>query len=140
MALQSAIALCLAFCAFFLLSESPRWLAFKGRKEEASRAWDKLGVSDAEREKDLLLNPTTMNDTPTPPAEVNKLGFFAKMRRDLVASIAMFGKDSRRPMLLGVFMMSMQQMSGIDGVVYVRIPTSTFQAPQAVSSCAHTDD
>ena len=121
LALHSTIAVCLAFCSFFLLSESPRWLAFKGRKEEASRAWDKLGVSEAEREKDLLLNPTTMNDTPAAPTQTNKLGFFAKMRRDLIESMAMFSEGSRRPMLLGVFMMSMQQFSGIDGVIYVRI-------------------
>ena len=97
-------------------------------------------MSDAEREKDLLLNPATMNDTPPHPAGANELGFFAKMRRDLAASIEMFNKDSRRPMLLGVFMMSMQQMSGIDGVIYVRIAASIFQSPQAVSSCACTDD
>ena len=138
--LHSTIALCLTFCSFFLLPESPRWLAFKGRKEEASRAWDKLGVSDAEREKDLLLQPATVNDTPLPPAGANKLGFFAKMRRDLIASMEMFNGGGRRPMLLGVFMMSMQQMSGIDGVIYVRTSASTIQAPQTVSLCACTDD
>lgn len=30
-------------------------------------------------------------------------------------------KDARKPMVLGVFMISMQQLSGIDGVIYVSL-------------------
>lgn len=121
LAFQSAIALFLAVASSFYLPQSPRWLAYKGRREEASLAWDKLGVSNAEREKDLLQNPTAMVDAGSRPTEAPKLGFFDKTRRDVAASIRIFKDDSRKPMLLGVFLMSMQQLSGIDGVLYVRL-------------------
>lgn len=129
LAFQSGIALFLAVASSFYLPQSPRWLAYKGRREEASLAWDKLGVSNAEREKDLLQNPTgiavqnptVMVDARSTPTEAQKLGFFDKTRRDLTASIRIFKDDSRKPMLLGVFLMSMQQLSGIDGVLYVRL-------------------
>ena len=130
LALQSGIALLLVFSSFFYLSESPRWLAYKGRKEEASRAWDKLGVSSAEREKDLLLNPATTDDTAPRPTEVTKVGLLGRMRANVVTSIKIFGKGTRKPMFLGVFMMSMQQLSGIDGVIYVSLhpsPLKKFQ-------------
>lgn len=32
---------------------------------------------------------------------------------------ATFGKEAKKPMILGIFLMSMQQLSGIDGVIYV---------------------
>lgn len=119
LALQSGIAFFLALA--FHLPQSPRWLAYKGQREEASLAWDKLGVSNAEREKDLLQDRPAMVDAVLRPTDALKLGFFDKIRRDLIALIRIFGKDSRKPMLLGVFLMSMQQLSGIDGIVYVRL-------------------
>ncbi|MCJ1469428.1 hypothetical protein MMC07_008061 [Pseudocyphellaria aurata] len=130
LAFQSGIALFLAIASTFYLPQSPRWLAYKGRREEASVVWDKLGVSNAEREKDLLQNPATTLQNPSTivgvqtivgvsgPTEVTKLGFVEKIRRDLVASIRLFAGDTRKPLLLGVFLMSMQQLSGIDGVLY----------------------
>lgn len=121
LAFQSGIALFLAVASSFYLPQSPRWLAYKGRREEASLVWDKLGVSSAEREKDLLQNPTATVEAAKRPTEAVKLGFFEKIRRDVVASIGIFGGDSRKPMLLGVFLMSMQQLSGIDGVLYVSL-------------------
>lgn len=131
LAFQSGIALFLAVASSFYLPQSPRWLAYKGRREEASLAWDKLGVSNAEREKDLLQNPVAVVDTVSRPTEAvsrptqaANLGFLEKIRRDLVASIRIFEGNSRKPMLLGVFLMSMQQLSGIDGVLYVRSKTS----------------
>lgn len=121
LAFQSGIALFLAVASSFYLPQSPRWLAYKGRREEASLAWDKLGVSSAEREKDLLQNPTATVEAVTRPTEAVKLGFIEKIRRDVVASISIFRGDSRKPMILGVFLMSMQQLSGIDGVLYVSL-------------------
>ena len=119
MALQSGIALFLAVSSFIYLPQSPRWLAYKGRKAEASLAWDKLGVSSAEREKDLLQNPAMEDDVAMIPSEGTKAGFLENTRAKLRAAVEVFGKDTRKPLLLGVFMMSMQQLSGIDGVIYV---------------------
>ena len=122
--MQSAIAFGLTVASFFYLPQSPRWLAFKGRKEEASLTWDKLGVSGAEREKDLL------KDTPAPAgAEVvevpatqtgaNVKSMKERMYRNWSEMTLVFGKETRKPLLLGVFLMSMQQLSGIDGVIFV---------------------
>ena len=121
LALQSGIAFFLAVASYFYLPESPRWLAYKGRREEASVAWDKLGVSNAEREKDLLQNPESMVNAATRRTEAAKAGFLDRIRGNLVDSSRVFRKDTRKPMFLGVFMMSMQQLSGIDGVIYVRV-------------------
>ncbi|MCJ1262955.1 hypothetical protein MMC22_002825 [Lobaria immixta] len=118
LAFQSGVALFLAVASSFYLPQSPRWLSYKGRRQEASLAWDKLGVSNAEREKDLLENPAPVVNTVSTPTNATKLGFLGKIRKDLVASIRIFTEDSRKPMLLGVFLMSMQQLSGIDGVIY----------------------
>ena len=129
LALHSGIASFLAFASFFYLPHSPRWLAYKGRKEEASRAWDRLGVSNAEREKDLLQNPVpidgaVLNDASTLSDLPVKTKLRDRMRNNLNELLAMFKKDARKPMFLGVFLMSMQQMSGIDGVIYVRLHSS----------------
>ncbi|MCJ1365610.1 hypothetical protein MMC16_004735 [Acarospora aff. strigata] len=118
LALQSGIALFLGATSFFYLPHSPRWLAYKGRREEASLAWDKLGVSNAEREKDLLQNPASMVDAAARPAVAPKVDLLNRIRDNLVSSVSVFRKNTRKPMYLGVFMMSMQQLSGIDGVIY----------------------
>lgn len=119
LALQSGIALILTIAAAFFLPQSPRWLAHKGRKEEASFAWDKLGVSNAEREKDLLQNPATGIDEGSRPGKALETGFRDRIRTNTVALTSVFGQGARKPMLLSVFLMSMQQLSGIDGVIYV---------------------
>ena len=125
LAFHSGIAFFLALASFFYLPQSPRWLAYKGRKEEASVAWDKLGVSGAEREKNLLQDPTSADDA----VRVNSTAGYTEAKsptlrdkasgnmRDLTA---VFRGHARKPMLLGLFLMTMQQLSGIDGVIYVR--------------------
>ena len=124
LALHSGIACFLAIASFFYLPQSPRWLAYKGRKEEASKAWDKLGVSNAEREKDLLQNPVpiesaALTDSPMRPTAAAKLKLLDRLRGNVNDLMAIFEKDARKPLLLGIFLMSMQQLSGIDGVIYV---------------------
>lgn len=125
LALQSAIALVLTVAAGFFLPQSPRWLAQKGRREEASIAWDKLGVSNAEREKDLLQAPASTveagSTTSARHTAALKTGFRDRAQASLAALTSVFGTGARKPMLLGVFLMSMQQLSGIDGVIYVRL-------------------
>ena len=125
LALHSGIAFVLTIASFFYLPQSPRWLSLKGRKEEASLAWDNLGVSGAEREKDLLKDTTApagaeVNRVPTPQERAKK-NLKNRIRGNLAELTEVFGKDTRKPLMLGVFMMTMQQLSGIDGVVYVRV-------------------
>jgi Sugar (and other) transporter len=121
--LQSGIAFILTMAAFFSLPHSPRWLAYKGRKEEASLAWDKLGVSNAEREKDLLQDTASTSgilETPqSVPIVASKTTLRERMNQNMLEFTAVFKKDARKPMFLGVFLMAMQQLSGIDGVIYV---------------------
>lgn len=123
-ALQSGIAFFLTMASFFYLPQSPRWLAYKGRKEEASLTWDKLGVSGAEREKDLLQDTAApagaeVVEVPTSQAAAKAKGMRERMRSNWADLTVVFRKDTRTPLLLGVFLMSMQQLSGIDGVIFV---------------------
>ena len=129
-ALHAGIALVLAIAAHIYLPHSPRWLAHKGRKEEASRLWDQLGVSNTEREKDLLQNPALNDAVPLTQETVlasagidgplvRKQSFKERMHLAVNHLRATFGKDAKKPMILGIFLMAMQQLSGIDGVVYV---------------------
>jgi MFS family permease len=106
--LQSLVALGLALACQFYLPESPRWLNFKGCKEEATVVWNRLAVSGAEGEKDEELIPPG-------PAQLNQ-----GWKQKVASSMKVFGKVSRKQMMLGVFLMSTQQLSGIDGVLYVR--------------------
>ncbi|OBT46760.1 hypothetical protein VE00_02599 [Pseudogymnoascus sp. WSF 3629] len=125
LALQATIATLGATASALYLPPSPRWLAHKGRKEEASRTWDLLGVSAAEREKDLLENPESVVAETNELAELPAVhttaldtGFLARLRRNERRTYSVFGQEGRKQMVLGVFMMAMQQLSGIDGVLY----------------------
>ena len=126
LALQSGIAFVLSIASFFYLPQSPRWLAYKGRKEEASLVWDKLGVSGAEREKDLLKDSAVLAgaevvEVPTMQAIAKAKSIKESVRRKMADLTLVFRKDTRKPLLLGVFLMTMQQLSGIDGVLYVSL-------------------
>jgi hypothetical protein len=77
----------------------------QGLHKEALALWEKLGVEAAEREK------LEENDNDRLPQGV-------KMKDIL----AVFGKDAWRQTALGAFLMGMQQLSGIDGVLYVCLP------------------
>ena len=74
----------------------------RGMHKEALALWEGLGVEAAEREK---IEETDSSK----PSEGVKM-------KDI---LAVFGKDAWRQTALGVFMMGMQQLSGIDGVLYV---------------------
>jgi DNA-directed RNA polymerase III subunit RPC2 len=113
--------------ALLWLVPSPRWLTLHGRQAEAARTWDLLGVSPAEREKveieqdrgtpleiqvsrEVISIPSV---TQTAPATKERM----KAIKDKLLDI--FSKDVRSRTALAVFLMGMQQLSGIDGVLYV---------------------
>ena len=75
-----------------------------------------------------------MVDAASTPTEVAKLGFHERIRENLLAFVKVFGKDTRKPMFLGVFMMRMQQLGGIDGVIYVSFSPSLFDSFHIFSS------
>ncbi|KAL1304710.1 hypothetical protein AAFC00_003658 [Neodothiora populina] len=172
-ALQSFLAFCYATSVILIMPPSPRWLKTKGRFEEASRAWDRLGVADAEREKEfdepleqghasshnrskhgivqehgapgfmamepesLALTPMRSNQMhaiPTtgpsksmqPPTSSSANGEISESSSNSSSNsinnssswLRVFHSSVRRRTLLAAFMMGMQQLSGIDGVLY----------------------
>ena len=124
LAFQAGYALLFAVISYIYLPQSPRWLAFKGRGAEAAVVWDQLGVSNTEREKDLEQRLMLSNESVESDGLV-KTGIFERMRQSMAHFGAVFGQSTRKQMLLGVFLMSMQQLSGIDGVLYVSNSKST---------------
>jgi hypothetical protein len=119
-AIQAAIALWLALLAELYLLQSPRWLTYRKRPEEALRVWEKLGVLDTDREENFLQTTvsavsTDVGSVPSPAART----LIQRWQQGMRNLRRLFATDARKPMLLGVFLMSMQQLSGIDGVLYV---------------------
>ncbi|CAI6311070.1 unnamed protein product [Periconia digitata] len=125
-AILAALAFSFSFTAFFWLPESPRWLTLHGKASEATKAWETLEVNSADREKITLeagdlttgsaVELTSKNPqqdeippptTSTPAPKKNQPGF-----------LDAFAPDVRFKTLLGIFIMGMQQMSGIDGILY----------------------
>jgi MFS family permease len=131
-AFQAGIAFFLAVMSYVYLPQSPRWLFYKGRGQEATVVWEKLGVLAAEREKDLEQSARARALSAVGTGV--KLGLLGRIRRSIHNSIAMFGRGTRKQIFLGVFMMSMQQMSGIDGVMYVSKPIFTYDATYPTNS------
>lgn len=92
------------------LVPSPRWLILCGRQSEVAAAWDVLGVGQAEREKAEAQSGeegTASQASNSSNSPASKFGF-----------LDIFTRDVRMRTGLAVFMMSMQQLSGIDGVLY----------------------
>lgn len=111
----------LSMVSLFFLPPSPRWLTLHGREGEATQAWDYLGVSHAEREKvEIELESAEsqqVQDQGTNDATATEVQTATKPRHTL---LDLFSRDVRSRTGLAVFMMGMQQLSGIDGVLYVR--------------------
>ncbi|MCJ1396068.1 hypothetical protein MMC18_008956 [Xylographa bjoerkii] len=119
----ACLSMVFALASFLWLVPSPRWLILRGRQSEASAAWDVLEVGLAEREKaenqqnrntvameSRTLAGSTHSSSEDPLHTANpktKSGF-----------LDVFSRDVRMRTGLAVFMMGMQQLSGIDGVLY----------------------
>lgn len=101
--LQALISMSFASSTFLLLPESPRWLSTRGQKPEALASWEKLEIGAADREK---------HDED----DVDEVPQAVKMK-DILDT---FHRDVWKQTSLGVFLNGMQQLAGIDGVLYVR--------------------
>ena len=124
--LFSQISLASTLC----LVQSPRWFTLRGQQAEAVAAWNKLRVDEASRENQGTedreniathvvhdsMNITDDADSKkaTPP-DNNGL----KNRKSVNRVFDAFSADVRARTFLAIFIMSMQQLSGIDGMLYV---------------------
>ncbi|KAF2800231.1 general substrate transporter [Melanomma pulvis-pyrius CBS 109.77] len=106
--------------ALIWLPASPRWLTLRGRSNEASAAWEKLGVATADQEKILDQFETSIILT----ANADLVGDIVPERTPSTKSkkkaqmLDVFSSDARPRLFFAVFLMGMQQLSGIDGVLY----------------------
>lgn len=116
-ALMSFLSLLYAILVLLFLPQSPRWLETKGRKAEADAIWDALGISAASREKasrqaaDDALSLTealALTQAPTTTAQTT-----ARPN-----ALEIFHPSVLSRTLLGAFLMAIQQLSGIDGVLF----------------------
>ncbi|PGH33688.1 DNA-directed RNA polymerase III subunit RPC2 [[Emmonsia] crescens] len=117
-ALQSGIALFLTALFLFYLPESPRWLHHHGHRVAAEAVCARLGISIIESDGE-----TEGEGHPYERPNVEELSTFsARLRHHYERSVhnlrLILGPGARKQALLGVFLMSMQQLSGIDGVIY----------------------
>lgn len=124
----ASLSMVLSAASFLMLPASPRWLTLHGREAEAAQAWDDLGVSHAEREKVEL--EVTAREVEAPTEEQHH------QEERLHKLLDIFSKDVRSRTTLAVFMMAMQQLSGIDGVLYVS-PTRVFMGDTLTKSSTH---
>ncbi|KAK4891568.1 hypothetical protein LTR27_009899 [Elasticomyces elasticus] len=101
--LMALIALALTVTCFFL-PPSPRWLMLQGRHEEALAAVERLGIQQAEAEKDIL----HVHDE-----DVSKMhtSFFHSLR-------IIWARQYRSRTILALFILGMVQLCGIDGIMY----------------------
>lgn len=107
------------------LPASPRWLTLHGKTQEAAAAWEKLDVPAADREKILDQYDSTVVETAIPDASggtsaahiTSATVAVPKLKKAKLLDV--FSSDARPRLFLAVFLMGMQQLSGIDGVLYV---------------------
>ena len=98
----------------FYLPPSPRWLLVNGRRHDAMGSIDRLDIPRAEVEKDM-----------------SKLTARSEAQLSTwQATRAIFQKKYRLRTILGLFVLGMVQLSGIDGVLYVslKLPISCLMA------------
>ena len=89
-----------------ILPSSPRWLVLHNRRDEAMRAIEWLGIHREEAEKDIL----RVKDADQGRSESSILSGF----------VTLFKRQYRMKTALALFVLGMVQLSGIDGVLYVR--------------------
>lgn len=113
----------------FYLPPSPRWLTINGKSEEISAAWEKLGVPAADQEKILVqlddstaLVETANGAIPLDNGLQRNTTNVSRISQKKAQILDVFSSESRPRLFLALFLMGMQQLSGIDGVLYACIP------------------
>jgi hypothetical protein len=121
--LLAAYAYVFSAVSFLYLPASPRWLTLRGRTAEAAAAWEKLDVPAADREKIMVQletaavqeNVVELQDVAS--SQVHTEQQIQKSKRS--KHLEVLAPDARPRFFLALFLMGMQQLSGIDGVLYV---------------------
>jgi MFS family permease len=121
-AVMSFIAFLYATSTLMFLPHSPRWLTAKGRHAEATMVWDKLGVSAADREEEENLE-VNVEELMTGVELTPQMSTAVSVKEHVNMLLRVFEKDVWRRTALGMFLSGMQQLSGIDGVLYVSLIT-----------------
>ncbi|KAH7136191.1 general substrate transporter [Dendryphion nanum] len=113
-ALLAGLSVLFAAVSLLCLPESPRWIMLHHGEAEAVNAWDVLEVANADREKAEIAQEMTItiDDIPVEEGGVSRP---ATVKSGLLDA---FAPDVRARTILGIFILGMQQMSGIDGVLY----------------------
>jgi DNA-directed RNA polymerase III subunit RPC2 len=104
-------------------------LKIHGRESDATKVWDLLGVNQAEREKmevEQDRETSVQRRAAQEAANMPNVEHIASNPRPQEKSVKdklfdIFSEDVRARTALAVFLMGMQQLSGIDGVLYVSL-------------------
>jgi DNA-directed RNA polymerase III subunit RPC2 len=129
----ASLSVAFAIVSFLWLVQSPRWLTLRGRAAEAEATWLVLQVDEADRDKtEAEYSEQDAGNEPSGPlhptefADQEKTALpqdSPKDRRTTEKFFDVFSSDVRARTLLAVCIMGMQQLSGIDGVLYVSSET-----------------
>lgn len=132
----ACISILFSVATFLWLTESPRWLTLQNRPDEAACAWGYLEVSMTDRKEmveekediymEALTHPLAPTGSIVAPNTFDQVVSRHSQRstqesRDGASLLDAFKPDVRSRTLLGLFLMAMQQLAGIDGVLYVRV-------------------
>ncbi|KAI1770161.1 general substrate transporter [Hypoxylon cercidicola] len=122
--LLAGLSLSYSTAVLLWLPPSPRWLTLRGRTKEAADTWERLGVPAADREKILEQYDAAVVEPAIPDASGDNSAAYttsitvATPKSKKAELLDVFSSEARPRLFLAVFLMGMQQLSGIDGVLY----------------------